>query len=158
VSKTVNPSSVSSGEPFTVSVTIKNLGKNLEALNVKVSDVVPLYAELVEGSPQTTISSIPPGSVKTVTYKLIVKDAGSFALPQPTVTYSFQGGKEITVKPVEKVMVTVTGAAPTSPTLSTFIFSLLPYIIAIIAVAAAAAFILTKRRRKAKVEEEEFLS
>ncbi|RLI15424.1 MAG: hypothetical protein DRO43_01125 [Candidatus Hecatellales archaeon] len=158
VSKTVNPPGVSSGEPFTVNVVIKNLGKNLEALNVKVSDVIPLYAELVEGSPQIVISKIPPGSVKTVTYKLIVREEGSFALPQPTVAYSFQGGEKVTVKPVEKVMATVTGLAPTPSTPSTVIFSLLPYIAAIIAVAAAAAFMLIKRRRKTKVEEEEFLS
>ncbi|MHC1590034.1 MAG: hypothetical protein ACXQTQ_03645, partial [Candidatus Hecatellaceae archaeon] len=70
----------------------------------------------------------------------------------------FQGGEKVTVKPVEKVMVTVTGLAPTPSTPSTVIFSLLPYIAAIIAVAAAAAFMLIKRRRKTKVEEEEFLS
>jgi uncharacterized repeat protein (TIGR01451 family) len=157
VSKTVEPADVKPGEAFTVKITIKNLGKKLEALNVKISDMVPLYAKLVEGSPQAYISSLPPGNVKTITYKLAIKDVGTFPLLQPTVTYSFPGGDKITLKLTGEITVTVAEVAPPPPVPSPIPISFLSYIIVIIVVALV-ALLLIRRKRKIKVKEEEFLS
>jgi uncharacterized repeat protein (TIGR01451 family) len=157
VSKTVEPVDVKSGEVFTVKIIIKNLGKKLEVLNVKISDSVPLYAELIEGSPQAQISSLPPGHVKTITYKLVIKDVGTFPLLQPTVTYSFPGGDGITLRPTGEITVTVAEVAPPPSAPSPIPTPLLPYIIAVV-VAALVALLFIRRKRKIKVKEEEFLS
>ena len=157
VSKTVEPANVKSGEAFTVKITIKNLGKKLEALNVKISDTVPLYAELIEGSPQAQILSLPPGHAKTVTYKLAIKDVGTFPLLQPTVTYSFPGGDGMTHRPTGEITVTVAEVAPPPLAPSPIPTSFLPYIIGIVVVVLV-ALLFVRRKRRIKVEEEEFLS
>ncbi|MHC1586741.1 MAG: COG1361 family protein [Candidatus Hecatellaceae archaeon] len=152
VEKTIEPAELKLGEKAKITLLVKNVGKNLEALNVTVTDLAPPYLEVVEGSTSGFTAILPPGQTYTLTYTVKFKEAGNFSLPNPTVTYKYAGGQTASTLPAEQVIVTVKPRED--------IFNLLQSpmgmaAIAVVAAGAASAAMVLKRRRARLLEEEE---
>lgn len=112
--KTLSTTTVSTGEPVTITLTISNI-THTAAYNVQVTDEIPESFVLSDGETTTCVEQLEGDQSLVITYTVIPSSPGTFMLSDPFISFEDQFGKEYEYQEVSgTILLSVCTEAPAS--------------------------------------------